>query len=262
MTLQQLQAQQQAMREYAEKQSIKLVFEWLARDFEIIRNTAVREGVNDAMIKVSTINIHDTRDIYTELYTKIGKYYYDNERKHLERYKRTTFSFFDEIWKQYILRALGDFEIVKRITGVTNTTKERFRALLIQAADNRLAPRQISRLFRESEKYLTTSRAQTIARTEMGHAASIGTHYAAENSQLELYKLWNHYAHGDYRDWHAEMDNKYVPFNEKFNLSTGKSMIYPHDPNGGAKECINCRCNYSNVTKDVLVEIGLWKGGL
>lgn len=164
MTLQQLQSEQQAMRNHAERQAERLVISWLSKQFEIVRNTAVREGVNAAMIKVSAINIHDTRDIYTELYTKIGKYYYDSERKSLDRYKRTTFNFFDEIWKQYILRALTDTEIVRRITGVTNTTKERFRALLLQAADNRLAPRQISRLFRESETYLTRSRALTIAR--------------------------------------------------------------------------------------------------
>lgn len=260
MTLQQLQSEQAAMREYAEKQAFRLVSSWLMRDFETIRNTAVREGLNAAMIKVSMINVHDTRDIYTELYTKIGKYYYDSERKALDRYKRTTFNFFDVIWKEYILRALSDTEIVRRITGVTNTTKERFRALLMQAANANMAPRQIARLFKDNENFLTRSRALTIARTEMGHASSIGKNYAAENSQLELYKVWNHYAHGNFRDWHQAMDNKYVPLRENFKLSTGASMKYPHDPDGGGKEVINCRCNYSNVTKDVLIEIGIWKG--
>ena len=245
----------------AEKKAQRIVYTHLSNIFKTVKTSATQRSIAQALFEVELIRVSDFKLIYQEIYQEVGFAMYQLEASRLEKYKKSSpVSFFSEIWRQYVLRALNTQEITERITRVTQTTKDLVRSLLIQAQTNRLAPREIARLFQQNELNFSNIRALRIARTETTYAAALGTEFAAQNSQLTLYKIWNHYKHGNYRDSHAAINKQYVPISGKFTLPDGIKMRIPGDPAGGAKEVINCRCNYTNLTMDALVELGYWKG--
>ena len=83
------------------------------------------------------------------------------------------------------------------------------------------------------------SQSKTIARTETGTISNTVQYITAENQGMEL-KQWLSARDEKVRETH-QMDNDMppIPFNAKFL----NGMDHPHDINGGASECINCRCN-------------------
>jgi len=84
---------------------------------------------------------------------------------------------------------------------------------------------------------INLNRARTIARTEVHGAYSEGRHIAADATH-PIYKQWITSRDARVRDWHAYLDGEKVRFEEPYS----NGMMYPHDPNGGAAEVINCRC--------------------
>jgi hypothetical protein len=264
VTVEQHQGHSEHIRDIAEKKAVVLVESYLKKIHYAFEAGFRNSGFAGANMAINEIRQPDIAEIYKELYTKVGLYIAKEEyafnQKHL---KRSGFEFFDEVWNQYILRAIQDIEITKRITKVTETTKLAYRQLLSEAASSRFAPREIARLFVSKRITFIRQRALTIARTEMTYAASLGTEYAADayESQIgvPMFKVWYHNASRDFRAAHAAISRTYKRRNELF-IVNGIGMDKPGDPKGGANECINCRCCHKYATEDVLKEIGLWKG--
>ncbi len=246
-----------------ELQCYKIVRSHLSKIFRRVKNVAVNQSLSAANNELVNIRYNDFEQIYFEIYNKVGYKMATLEFKRIQEQKRSGLNFFDIIWQGYIKSALADISITAKITAVTNKTKNLLRAILQQAADNRLAPLEIARLFRENEKSFTKKRALTIARTEMTNAAAIGAEFAAKQytGTSQLYKIWNHYAIGDFRENHKAVNKKFVKVGLDFTVG-GQKMSKPGDPRGGASEVINCRCNISHATEDVLKEMGWLKGVL
>lgn len=105
----------------------------------------------------------------------------------------------------------------------------------------------VSRLQARTLRY----RGENIARTESLSALSQGQNTAiqqaldvAELDEEFTTKKWDSSGDGRTRPDHASAENSYpdgIPFNESFNVG-GTMMRWPRDPNGGAKQVINCRC--------------------
>ncbi len=115
----------------------------------------------------------------------------------------------------------------------------------IEAAEGIAA---ISKRIREVTA-LTTSRADTVARTETNNAANFGSietaRTAEDEFQIKLLKSWMPTLDARTRESHREMANKDpIPLNEQFNVG-GESMDRPHDPSASADNVINCRCAQS-----------------
>jgi len=95
---------------------------------------------------------------------------------------------------------------------------------------------------------ITRSRAQTIARTETGIAATQGTLKAAEAMEIDdLEKEWLSVQDSRVRDDaqhadHKSMNGDRVALNEKFLVAPGAEMDGPRDPGAPAEQVINCRC--------------------
>lgn len=83
------------------------------------------------------------------------------------------------------------------------------------------------------------SRAMTIARTETNSVVSGGSNQAM--IQAGLRKVW--FALPGARDSHADLASREPIGSEEYWITINGDMLrYPGDPNGSAKEVVNCRC--------------------
>ena len=85
------------------------------------------------------------------------------------------------------------------------------------------------------------SAAARIARTEAHTAAERGSHEAAQSLGIDMVKEWGATEGGRTRPTHARADGQIKELDEKFDVGADK-LLHPGDPNGSAKEIINCRC--------------------
>jgi hypothetical protein len=95
------------------------------------------------------------------------------------------------------------------------------------------------RLIKEVE--MNKTRARMIARTESLMVTNACKFTQAELMDIEMQKTWLHDHPKMPRDWHIALSGKTIDLNEKFNAD-GTLMKHPGDPNGGAKNNINCKC--------------------
>lgn len=85
-------------------------------------------------------------------------------------------------------------------------------------------------------------RAKRIARTEVNSASNYGSFAGAQQTGLELKKIWIATNDKRTRPSHKKA-GRHAPvgMNEKFTVGKSK-MLYPGDPDGRPEEIINCRC--------------------
>lgn len=99
---------------------------------------------------------------------------------------------------------------------------------------------------------LIKHRAETVARTDVAQSVMMsraeGYQQALDAAGLPddaLTKTWRHLGGPKRaRDQHIEMSNVTVRgINTPFFMPDGTLMQHSHDPSGGAKHCVNCRCD-------------------
>jgi HK97 family phage portal protein len=89
---------------------------------------------------------------------------------------------------------------------------------------------------------LAPKKAQTIARTEVLTASSMGQAAAMEDAATVipgLQKVWVTSGDADVRDHHSSLDGKIIPYDKQWKNSHG-SLRFPRDPLATAKNRINC----------------------
>lgn len=105
---------------------------------------------------------------------------------------------------------------------------------------------QVEELFADTSMPTWKSRARTVARTEVVGAYNGGLHDAFamivhNDPGTPWVKRWLATEDSRTRPDHVEADGQTVPFSQPFVVG-GFHMQYPHDPDGPAKEIVNCRC--------------------
>ena len=136
-----------------------------------------------------------------------------------------------------------DNETARMVTGVNETTRASIATQVSEANANNESLRQLSTRVRSVMNTAIQSRSHTIARTEMGKAASVGQ-LSAYNATQEVDRIqWLTAADTRVRsdDWdhtaaHGELINK----NELF-INTGEPMTAPRLGSAPGNN-INCRC--------------------
>jgi len=88
---------------------------------------------------------------------------------------------------------------------------------------------------------VTRLRAAVISRTETHSAAGFGSLGTAKETGLPLMKEWIAARDERTRASHSTADGQTVPMDEPF-IVDGEALMYPGDPNGSARNVINCRC--------------------
>lgn len=87
----------------------------------------------------------------------------------------------------------------------------------------------------------TKSHWAMIARTEAHTAAEQGSFEAAKSTGLDMVKEWGATEDMRTRFTHAVADGQIRQMDVPFDVGADK-LMFPGDPNGSAKEVINCRC--------------------
>ncbi len=92
------------------------------------------------------------------------------------------------------------------------------------------------------------SRTKTIARTE-GHriqqTSAVNAQQKAKAKGADVLKQWDAALDGRTRDSHRQVDGEIKELDEKFS----NGLMFPGDPNGGAAEVINCRCQEIHIPR-------------
>lgn len=128
-----------------------------------------------------------------------------------------------------------------RITQIARTTLFDVQQGIAEAIASGRDERETARLIRAFAPIKAASRAQTIARTETGAASAYVAQSIAELAGVDMDRVWVSSAGERTRDAHADVDGQRRGMYEPFNVDD-ESLMYPCDPQGSAKNVINCRC--------------------
>lgn len=131
-----------------------------------------------------------------------------------------------------------DNVVASKVKGIMDTTILDIKSVILSGFADGLTNENIAKnlkgLFEETYK----NRSKTIARTEVGGAASYGDFKAAETTGVVKEKIWMTTGGFDVRDTHEAINGQRRKMNEPFS----NGLMYPLDPNGKASEVINCNC--------------------
>lgn len=125
-------------------------------------------------------------------------------------------------------------------------------AAIAKGKPNPLTRDKIDELTAKYSDRLLAKRADDIARTETAQgvmmARAEATKQALDKSGLDdtaVTKFWRHLGGLHHaRNWHLAMSGKSVTgIDAVFHMPDGSLMLHSHDPQGGAKNNVACRCN-------------------
>lgn len=135
----------------------------------------------------------------------------------------------------------------KKIKSITDTTRKRVRAQLVEGVERGEGARRLAKRVKETMRLeKTAGRATAIARTEVHNAASIARLEAFKQTGLVPQKRWHATIDGRVRDQHRKLHGKVVGIDESFKIGAAKATA----PGGFgvAKHDINCRCTIIPIT--------------
>lgn len=138
-------------------------------------------------------------------------------------------------------------DILNFAEGITDTTKEKIKEILIQAALEGQALKWIVDRVIEQDKTLSASRSRLIARTETVTASNQAGHLAAAKTGLLMKKSWLSAEDSRVRPTHAEVNGHIIGFEDYFHVG-GETMLVPGariQENGlptSPENVCNCRC--------------------
>lgn len=124
-------------------------------------------------------------------------------------------------------------------------------AAIAKGKPNPLTRDKIDELTAKYSDRLLAKRADDIARTETAQgvmmARAEATKQALDKSGMDaaaVEKFWRHLGGLHHaRDWHLAMNGKSVTgIDAVFHMPDGSLMLHSHDPQGGAKNNVACRC--------------------
>jgi HK97 family phage portal protein len=127
-----------------------------------------------------------------------------------------------------------------KLTGVIDTVKDDVRKQLIEGVTANETTQQIGDRFRGLFAG-ATKRAMTIANTEVGRALNYARSIEMQNAPYTT-KIWFTALDERVRMTHRAMHGARVLIGQPWVLGSGVSLRFPGDPNGPARETINCRC--------------------
>ena len=126
-------------------------------------------------------------------------------------------------------------ELVHKIVDVDARIKQAIREALAEGIQEGESTGEMAERIRDIFD-MSRTRANTIARTEVGSAFSGGRHVQMIDAGIHMQE-WLSARDDAVRDSH-KIDGQQVAIGETFS----NGLRYPNDPNGKAEEVINCRC--------------------
>lgn len=156
----------------------------------------------------------------------------------------------EEAWNRLVIEFLQDAG-ANRVRLINETTTKFIRAIITEAADEGVGPREAARLLRKRWEGVSKARAERIARTELLGASNRGSLMGADTLSrdlgLTMKKTWLA-AFVNTRESHAAAHGQTVALDASFDVG-GASMRYPGDQIAPPAETCNCMCT---MTYEVL----------
>ena len=130
---------------------------------------------------------------------------------------------------------------LKKITQIVDTTREDINSVIDRGIKDGLSEVEIASMIQSIAPMKSISRAATIARTEVVAASQNAAYQTASVIGVPMVKRWVSSGGERTRESHQIANGQVVGIHEKFRV--GDSLLmHPGDPDGSAKEVINCRC--------------------
>jgi len=152
----------------------------------------------------------------------------------------------NEQWSKDVQQYFKLYLLEKAVLPITETTKKNILATLLKATEEGWSIEQIVSFIQAPD--VNRRRAETIVRTESVRATNFGGMLAAYESKLVMQKRWI-----EAKDTRTRRSHKHATgvggeirdLLERFS----NGLLFPGDPEGGAKETINCRCTLGYIPK-------------
>lgn len=144
--------------------------------------------------------------------------------------------------------------VALHVTSISVTTfrdaVDTIRDVLRISRDDGLGTDATARMMRQRFDDMSLTRAHTIARTEAHTAANAGVHTAAVETGLPIEKEWVTVIDDRERESHHAVDGQRRDLLDPF-IVDDEELMYPGDPDGSARNIINCRCAVSHTVNDL-----------
>lgn len=141
------------------------------------------------------------------------------------------------------------------IVGITRTTRDQVTSLLQDAVDEGVGIDEIKRRLRSTFEGWTSTKAETVARTEVVAASNSANLAAYQISGLVDAKEWLAVPGDETRETHRALDGQQRSIQDEFQSESGNTAQGP-GLFGVAEEDINCRCTVRPIIKDAAAPTG------
>jgi SPP1 gp7 family putative phage head morphogenesis protein len=128
-----------------------------------------------------------------------------------------------------------------KVTQINGTTKRNIQKIIRGGINEGLSSREMAKKIREVSGISTAYRAKMIARTETHGAYNYATDKSVEATGIPMLKIWSSAINERTRKPHLKANKQKREQAEAF-LVWDEALMRPGDPDGSAKNIINCRC--------------------
>ena len=193
----------------------------------------------------SLFNYQQTEAFYQTFYASIGlrmaRFYYEFAERKLKQIQDIFLTRWETLFITYAKQVA-----THRVVTVQGTARENLKRVLIEIYTNEdlrfVGEKALSKIITAKIKELAGWQARRILRTEATNITGYATQVAALDifPGEELNKQWVS-SRFRTRPTHQRADGQIVPYHSTFSVGADR-LRYAGDPQGSAKEIINCRC--------------------
>lgn len=209
----------------------------------VLAGTDPSDAIADAEAVILAQRPHWEK-LYRSLYAAVGRDFAKDTLRSIKsdsgrETKANELPLVDKLLLEWVRKNSG-----QRITGILDTDLERVRRELTEGVrDGESIPQMAKRI----EDYLDpiyANRAETVARTEIVSASSLGSQLAAQATGLPMRKTFLSTPGERTRESHAAADGQERALDEPYEIA-GYQLRFPGDSSMGAppEETISCRCS-------------------
>jgi SPP1 gp7 family putative phage head morphogenesis protein len=153
---------------------------------------------------------------------------------------------FNEEWTRLIIEYFRQYILNKAVLPITDNTKEMVRKILSKAIEEGWSVEETVKEIMTKTNDLNKKRARVITRTESVRAMNHGALVGADKSLFVMEKVWITAKDERVRGSHRRLEGKKADVEDSFPDTVLK---FPGDPDGEAKDVVNCRCTVGLVPK-------------
>jgi len=204
---------------------------------------AYRDGGEGAALKAVTKQEPAWEALYKRIYLAVTE---DFGRRTIQGLKADGYDIQTKLGMDLFTETVLNWiatEGAKRVVGVTDTTKEQIRKELAAGTAAGEGTFELSKRLQGMYVGFDNIRSERISRTEVISASNLGSHAAAEATNLPLNKEWLATFDRRTRDAHAHAHGQKQRMDQPF-IVMGQKLMFPGDSSMGASgnNLIQCRC--------------------